>query len=234
MSLYTQLALIALLSGLLGVASFFLLKSRYGQWVDLIVALLWGAFCALLVAHGHEVVVESETLMGKLQYLLCVVAGAMAFFLISQLAHQHSHKHFLRISSVIPHSFLDGALWALSLGFNPQISDAVFLFILLHRTLEVSSWMGLFRDLPVKKAMGILAAMVLAFSVSALVVVKGYSLHFSHKEVLLWIYMTSLGYLALPMLKELLERFKRFSPARRGWWILSSLIGFALTLYFER
>jgi len=179
--------------------------------------------------HGEGIATFSENiipfLIGNVLYLLFD-----RFF-----ARDHSHSSLLRASSIIPHSIFDGVIWGMSLGLDPEFSSAVFAFLLLHRSVEVSSWMGLFSNLSRRKAMGLLGAMLLSFAGAALLISQLLSSEVlsEYKHWIHMAYLVSLGYLVPPMLKELFDRVMGLSFSMRIIWLLTVTCGFVLASMFE-
>ena len=232
-SLATQLMFLAFFSATLGVSAFFLLRTRLNGGVNLILAVLWGALAAILWDHGSEIFLEKSSRGVHAAPLMALGAGILIYFVFSKVFHSHAHKDLLRASSILPHSALDGALWGLSVGFSPGFSSAILPFIFVHRGLEVTSWMGLFRELKPKRALGLLCVMILSFSFSALIVGQLLSMQDPVRDKVMIFYLASLGYLVTPMLRELFEHLQDLSTLWRYLWALSSVIGFWLAHHLE-
>lgn len=227
-SLATQLFFLGFFSAALGISSFYLLRSRLNGGVNLILAVLWGSLAAIFWDHGSEIFLERTATGFHFAPLLALAGGVVIYLIFSKLFHSHSHKDLLRASSILPHSALDGALWGLSVGFSPGFSSAVLPFIFVHRGLEVTSWMGLFRELKPSRALGLLAMMILSFSFSALFVGQLLSMQDPVRDKVMIFYLVSLGYLVTPMLRELLEHLQDLNSFWRYLWALSSVVGFWL------
>jgi zinc transporter ZupT len=234
--------------------------------------LFWGHLSgmSLSASSSFGVVGGQKFLSDELLWFVVGIFGTAIVLKIKPFARifrRHKHNHhcesdvicveerannfkvtLLWMFGLVPHSAADGVLWGLSLGFSPAFAREVFLFLVIHRSVEMASWVGLLygRFSARIQALSAVVLSMLSFWLGAVFSLKlGFSGLPYRKTVVCFLFLT-LGYLIFLGIEELISliRFHRREKTLRQRLILPGLsfvLGFLISsgllkilrLYFQ-
>jgi zinc transporter ZupT len=137
---------------------------------------------------------------------------------------------------LVPHSVADGIFWGLSLGFTPVFAREVFLFLIIHRSIELASWVGLLyaRFKYRKRIIVFVLLSIGSFLAGALLTIQMGPGFWAYKDIVAKVLLLTLGYLVFLAISEvkllLAEQFEKRNFHKKSLALLALLFCVGVTV----